>query len=89
MSMVNVTIDYGPFGFIDYFSKDFVSNATDEYERYSYRQQPNVVKWNLTRLAEALDVLVPYNVLKKHIDELFDVTFTKNYEKKTAQKLGL
>jgi hypothetical protein len=34
------------------------------------------------QLAEALDVLVPYNVLKKHIDELFDVTFTKNYEKK-------
>ena len=29
MSMVNVTIDYGPFGFINYFSKDFVSNATD------------------------------------------------------------
>lgn len=29
MSMVNVTIDYGPFGFIDYFSKDFVSNTTD------------------------------------------------------------
>ena len=29
MSMINVTIDYGPFGFIDYFSKDYVSNATD------------------------------------------------------------
>lgn len=51
MSMAGVTIDYGPFGFIDYFSKDFVSNATDEYERYSYRRQPHVVKWNLMRLA--------------------------------------
>lgn len=29
MSMVNLTIDYGPFAFIDYFSKDFVSNSTD------------------------------------------------------------
>lgn len=29
MSMVNLTIDYGPFAFIDYFSKDYVSNATD------------------------------------------------------------
>ncbi len=29
MSMVNKTIDYGPFAFIDYFSKDYVSNATD------------------------------------------------------------
>lgn len=51
MSMVGLTIDYGPFGFIDYFSKDYVSNATDEYERYSYRQQPFTIKWNLNRLA--------------------------------------
>lgn len=29
MSLINVTIDYGPFAFIDYFSKDYVSNATD------------------------------------------------------------
>lgn len=47
MSMVNLTIDFGPFAFIDYFSKDYVSNATDEHERYSYRRQPHVVKWNL------------------------------------------
>jgi len=40
MSMINLTIDYGPFAFIDYFSKDYVSNATDEHERYSYRRQP-------------------------------------------------
>jgi uncharacterized protein YdiU (UPF0061 family) len=31
MSMVNITIDYGPFGFIDYFSKDYISNATDQH----------------------------------------------------------
>ena len=47
MSMVNKTIDYGPFAFIDYFSKDYVSNATDEHERYSYRRQPFIIKWNL------------------------------------------
>lgn len=57
--MVGDTIDYGPFAFIDYFSKDYVSNLTDEYERYSYRQQPATVKWNLTRLAEAFDYLAP------------------------------
>lgn len=49
--MLGITIDYGPFGFIDYFSKDFVSNATDEHERYSYRRQPDVIRWNLERLA--------------------------------------
>ena len=51
MSLGGLTLDYGPYGFIDYFSKDFVSNATDEYERYSYRRQPRVVEWNLERLA--------------------------------------
>ena len=47
MSMVGVTLDYGPFGFIDYFSKDYLSNAKDEHERFSYRQQPHAVRWNL------------------------------------------
>ena len=75
MSMVNVTIDYGPFGFIDYYSHDYVSNATDEHERYSFRRQPNVVKWNLMKLAEGFDILVPYSVLQKHIDGLFDTTY--------------
>ncbi len=51
MSLGGVTIDYGPYAFLDYFSKDFVSNASDEHERYSYRRQPEVVKWNLERLA--------------------------------------
>lgn len=59
MSMLSLTIDYGPFGFIDYFSKDYLSNATDDYERYSYRRQPSIIKWNLNRLAEAMDYLVP------------------------------
>ena len=67
MSMLSLTIDYGPFGFIDYFSKDYVSNLTDEYERYSYRRQPEVAKWNLQRLAEGLDFLVPASILKKHL----------------------
>lgn len=89
MSMANVTIDYGPFGFMDYFSKDFVGNATDQHERYSYRQQPSVVKWNLNRLAEAFDPLVPTSTLKKHIDDNFDSAYQKMYDTKMAEKLGL
>ena len=89
MSMLGVTIDYGPFGFIDYFSKDYVSNATDEHERYSYRRQPHTFKWNLQKLAESLDFLVPHTVLKEHIEELFDKTFNQAYDKKMSAKLGL
>ena len=79
LSMIGVTIDYGPFGYIDYFSKDFVSNATDTYERYSYRQQPVAVNFNLNRLAEAFDYLVPQNILKKHSESKFKIIFTTRY----------
>ena len=89
MSMLGVTIDYGPFGFIDYFSKDYVSNLTDEHERYSYRRQPFTVKWNLYKLAEAMDFLVPYDVLQQHIVKNFDKTYEEAYNKKMSEKIGL
>ena len=71
MSMLGVTIDYGPFAFIDYFSRDYVSNMTDQEERYSYRRQPAIIRWNLNRLAEAMDPIVPVEILKKHINEIY------------------
>lgn len=89
MSMLGLTIDYGPFGWIDYFSKDFVSNATDTHERYSYRQQPKVVKWNLNRLAEAMDQLVPVGILKKKVQQRFDEVYGKEYYRLMAEKLGV
>jgi hypothetical protein len=41
------------------------------------------------RLAEAFDVLVPFNILKRYIDELFDVSYQNMYDLKMAEKLGL
>ena len=82
-------MDYGPFGFMDYFSKDYLSNAKDEHERFSYRQQPHAVRWNLERLAESLDFLVPQSILKEHIQELFYATYNKVYTQKMCDKLGL
>lgn len=87
--MIGVTIDYGPFAFIDYFSKDYVSNMTDQEERYSYRRQPGVVKWNLNRLAEAMDHLVPSEVLKKHIEQVFDKEYSEEYNRLFHNKLGI
>uniref|UniRef100_A0A668AN68 Selenoprotein O n=1 Tax=Myripristis murdjan TaxID=586833 RepID=A0A668AN68_9TELE len=54
MSILGLTLDYGPFGFMDRFDPDFVCNASDRRGRYSYRAQPSVCRWNLARLAEAL-----------------------------------
>ncbi|CAN9508089.1 unnamed protein product [Ophioblennius macclurei] len=54
MSILGLTLDYGPFGFMDRFDPDFVCNASDRRGRYSYRAQPAACRWNLARLAEAL-----------------------------------
>ena len=55
MSILGLTIDYGAFGFMEYFDKNYTSNTSDKESRYSYQNQPQVVKWNLTKLAQMLD----------------------------------
>lgn len=52
MSILGETIDYGPFGFIERFDPNFTPNTTDfSGRRYAFRNQPQVVQWNLTALA--------------------------------------
>ncbi|MDY0051766.1 MAG: YdiU family protein [Aliarcobacter sp.] len=53
-SMAGVTIDYGPYAFMDYFEKNCICNHTDAEGRYSYNNQPYVARWNLIVLADAL-----------------------------------
>jgi uncharacterized protein YdiU (UPF0061 family) len=60
MSILGLTIDYGPYGFVDGFDPDFTPNTTDaSRRRYRFGQQPGVALWNLARLAEALLPLCP------------------------------
>ena len=55
MSILGLTIDYGPYGWIDNFDAEWTPNTTDaQRRRYRYGQQPNVAWWNLSRLAGAL-----------------------------------
>lgn len=89
MSLGGVTIDYGPFAFMDYFSKDYVSNATDEHERYSYRRQPYIVEWNLKRLAQAMDPLFPGYIGVEYLKENYFKFYNKKYYELMCDKLGL
>ena len=57
-SILGLTLDYGPFGFMDGFNAQHICNHTDHAGRYSYQAQPQVGLWNITRLASALNVLV-------------------------------
>ncbi len=55
MSITGLTLDYGPYGWVDNFDPDWTPNTTDaQRRRYRYGQQPNVAWWNLSRLAGAL-----------------------------------
>lgn len=55
MSILGLTIDYGPYGWIDNFDPEWTPNTTDAgRRRYRFGQQPNVAWWNLSRLAMAL-----------------------------------
>ncbi len=54
MSILGLTIDYGPYGFLDAFDPGHICNHSDEQGRYAFARQPNVAFWNLHALAQAL-----------------------------------
>src|SRR5690606_7104367 len=58
MSILGLTIDYGPYGWIDDYDPDWTPNTTDaQGRRYRFGWQPRIAHWNLVRLAQALSPL--------------------------------
>ncbi|GME39190.1 uncharacterized protein LTHEOB_6189 [Neofusicoccum parvum] len=53
-SILGLSMDYGPFAFMDNFDPSYTPNHDDHMLRYSYRNQPTIIWWNLVRLGEAL-----------------------------------
>jgi uncharacterized protein YdiU (UPF0061 family) len=92
MSLLGETIDYGPFGWIDSFDTRWTPNTTDfSGRRYCFGKQPQICKWNLARLGEALEPLFP-NSFQIHIEEgleLFDGAFQRDFFHFYSRKLGL
>lgn len=87
MSMLGLTIDYGPFGWMDYFNKGHICNTSDEGGRYSYENQPAVCKWNLFKLAEALESHMPMEETAVFIEEEYDKLFYEQYYSKMREKV--
>ncbi|MDZ7754587.1 MAG: YdiU family protein [Gammaproteobacteria bacterium] len=54
MSVLGLTMDYGPFGFLDAYDPDFICNHSDHRGRYAFNRQPRVALWNLSCFAQAL-----------------------------------
>jgi uncharacterized protein YdiU (UPF0061 family) len=89
MSILGLTIDYGPYGWLEGYDPLWTPNTTDaEGRRYSYGNQPQIALWNLARLAEALLPLVPEEALQEGLD-LYGRTYRESFTHALAQKLGL
>jgi serine/tyrosine/threonine adenylyltransferase len=57
-SIIGLSIDFGPFAFLDNFDPNYTPNHDDDMLRYSYRNQPTIIWWNLVRLGESLGELL-------------------------------
>ena len=90
LSILGLTIDYGPYAMLDAFSLDFTPNTTDlPGRRYAYGRQPHIGGWNLERLAVALlelgGQLDPYKALLEQYHKIF----YRKYAEMMEDKLGL
>lgn len=90
MSVLGLTIDYGPYGWLEPFEPGWTPNTTDsEGRRYCYGRQPQIAQWNLARLAETLLALdVAENLLQDGLS-LYAGTFSARYRSLQARRLGL
>lgn len=88
MSIAGLTIDYGPFAFMDYFESECICNHTDHEGRYSFANQPYVARWNLEVLANSLGKICRYGNLMDYLNT-FMFTFKKEYWQHMSKRLGL
>jgi uncharacterized protein YdiU (UPF0061 family) len=88
MSILGLTIDYGPFQFLDGFDPGHICNHSDHGGRYTYQRQPPVVQWNLFALGQALLPLIgePDDVMAPL--EGFRPAFEAEMARRWAAKLG-
>ncbi len=90
MSILGLTIDYGPYGWIDNFDRNWTPNTTDaQYGRYRFGNQPNIAHWNLYQLARAIASLFssdePLHAGLQHYKDQYE----ENRKRVVAAKLGL
>jgi uncharacterized protein YdiU (UPF0061 family) len=90
MSILGLTLDYGPFGFMEAFDSGHVCNHSDTYGRYTYRNQPHVGQWNLYCLADAfLPLLKRPEIARAAVDETYGDAFEQTFARLMRAKLGL
>tara|TARA_Y100000766_G_scaffold282257_1_gene295194 strand:- start:3011 stop:4132 length:1122 start_codon:yes stop_codon:yes gene_type:complete len=90
MSILGLTIDYGPYGWLDNYDPNWTPNTTDaQNRRYRFGNQPAVAQWNLVQLANALFPLVEKVEPLQEALELYGHRFESQWASMMAKKLGL
>ncbi|KAJ3287060.1 hypothetical protein HK104_008773 [Borealophlyctis nickersoniae] len=101
MSILGITLDYGPYAFLDTYDPGWICNHSDDEGRYAFDKQPAIGKWNLEKLGDTLLVLMGGEAgdmaerkkrglqLVKEILKSYDAIFSERYLKLMGKKLGL
>ncbi len=89
MSVLGLTIDYGPFQFMDAFNPAHICNHSDHGGRYAYHRQPNVAYWNLFCLGQALLPLMDDQQQALDALEPYKTLFPAALTRRMGAKLGL
>ena len=87
MSILGLTLDYGPYGFMEAYDPGFICNHSDHHGRYAFDQQPQIGLFNLSCLAQALLPLLEIDAAKAAL-ERYQAHFIEHYHWLMAQKLG-
>lgn len=95
ISVLGLTIDYGPFGFLDQFQIDHICNHSDQGGRYAYHRQPQIMHWNMACLASAMIPLLELQYDEKEAQdklraalEEFPVIYAQTWQSLFRKKLG-
>ncbi|MDH3623405.1 MAG: YdiU family protein [Myxococcales bacterium] len=90
MSVLGLTIDYGPYGWLDNYDAGWTPNTTDASgRRYRFGHQPNIAMWNLVRFANAIYPLIGETEPIESALKAYPQTFERAYREMMANKLGL
>ncbi|HYC43631.1 MAG TPA: YdiU family protein [Noviherbaspirillum sp.] len=89
MSILGITIDYGPFGFMEAFDARHICNHSDHQGRYAYQMQPRIGQWNCFALGQALLPLIGEVDDAQAALETYKPAYDDKLEQLLHAKLGL
>ncbi len=89
MSILGLTLDYGPFGFMEAFDSQHICNHTDQQGRYSYANQPQIGHWNCFALGQALLPLIGDVEDAQEALGVYEPEFASKIDELLHAKLGL